>query len=70
MALTNAKENILPQATLVLTVRLRDRNPLWGIRDLEAVVEAAASANLKLQQVINMPANNLSVIFSRPTVGL
>ena len=44
---------------------LRDRNSLWGVRDLEAVVEVAAAANLKLEQVIEMPANNLSVIFSR-----
>jgi hypothetical protein len=44
---------------------LRDRNPLWGVRDLEVVVETAAAQNLKLQQVIEMPANNLSVIFSR-----
>ncbi len=44
---------------------LRDRNTQWGIRDLEAVIEAAAAANLRLQQVIEMPANNLSVIFSR-----
>lgn len=44
---------------------LRDRNPLWGVRDLEKVVETAAAQNLKLQQVIEMPANNLSVIFSR-----
>ena len=43
---------------------LRDRNPLWGVRDLEAVV-AAAEQNLTLQQVIAMPANNLSVVFSR-----
>lgn len=44
---------------------LRDRHPLWGVRDLEEVVETAAAQNLKLQQVIEMPANNLSVIFSR-----
>ena len=44
---------------------LRDRNREWGVRDLEQVIEAAANANLKLQQVIEMPANNLSVIFSR-----
>ena len=44
---------------------LRDRNDQWGVRDLEAVVKAAAAANLRLQQVIEMPANNLSVIFSR-----
>ena len=44
---------------------LRDRHPQWGVRDLEQVIEVAANANLKLQQVIEMPANNLSVIFSR-----
>jgi hypothetical protein len=44
---------------------LCDRNPLWGVRDLEAVIAAAAKQNLNLQQVIAMPANNLSVIFSR-----
>lgn len=44
---------------------LRDRHPLWGVRDLEAVIAAAAAHNLNLQQVITMPANNLSVIFNR-----
>ena len=44
---------------------LRDRNPAWGIRDLERVVAAAAAQNLKLEQVVNMPANNLSVVFTR-----
>lgn len=44
---------------------LRARNPEWGVRDLEAVEAAAAAQNLQLQQVIEMPANNLSVIFSR-----
>lgn len=44
---------------------LRDRNSQWGVRDLEAVIEVAKLADLRLQQVIDMPANNLSVIFSR-----
>lgn len=44
---------------------LRDRNALWGVRDLEAVVTAAAESNLRLEQVIEMPANNLSVILRR-----
>ncbi|MEM7595121.1 MAG: DUF938 domain-containing protein [Cyanobacteria bacterium P01_A01_bin.83] len=43
---------------------LRDRNSSWGVRDLEAVVDAAADAKLRLEQVKEMPANNLSVIFS------
>jgi Protein of unknown function (DUF938) len=44
---------------------LRDRHHLWGVRDLEAVIAAAVAHNLNLQQVITMPANNLSVIFNR-----
>ena len=44
---------------------LRERNPQWGVRDLEQVIEAAGNDDLKLQQVIEMPANNLSIIFSR-----
>ena len=44
---------------------LRDRNSLWGVRDLEEVVTTAQAQSLKLQQVVDMPANNLSVIFSR-----
>ena len=42
---------------------LRDRNPEWGVRNLETVVEIADRANLQLEQIVEMPANNLSVIF-------
>ena len=44
---------------------LRDRHPAWGIRDLESVVATAEAENFKLEQVINMPANNLSIILRR-----
>ena len=46
-------------------LHLSDRNPEWGIRDLEAVIDVARAANLQLQQVIEMPANNLSVILTK-----
>jgi SAM-dependent methyltransferase len=42
---------------------LRASNPEWGIRDLEAVVATASSAGLVLEDVVAMPANNLSVLF-------
>jgi SAM-dependent methyltransferase len=42
---------------------LRRRNPEWGVRDLEEVELAAAAANLTLQEIVAMPANNLSVVF-------
>ena len=51
------------QSNVRFDLSLRDRNPAWGVRDLEMVVKTAAEANLQLQQVIEMPANNLSVIF-------
>ena len=44
---------------------LRRRNPAWGVRDLEAVATLAAGAGLAPPEVIEMPANNLSVLFRR-----
>jgi hypothetical protein len=44
---------------------LRERNPAWGIRDLEAVAEAARAEGFGAPIIEQMPANNLSVIFHR-----
>ncbi|MDP3495154.1 MAG: DUF938 domain-containing protein [Hyphomonadaceae bacterium] len=44
---------------------LRRRNPLWGIRRLEAVAAEAARHGLGLSERIAMPANNLSLIFRK-----
>ncbi len=44
-------------------VQLRERNPKWGLRDLEAVVSLANASGLELSAVTEMPANNLSVVF-------
>ena len=44
---------------------LRARNPEWGVRDVEAVMEEAGRNGLALDDVVEMPANNLSVIFRR-----
>ncbi|MBP2295705.1 DUF938 domain-containing protein [Azospirillum rugosum] len=42
---------------------LRGRNPAWGVRDL-GEVERAASA-FTLAEVVEMPANNLTVVLRR-----
>lgn len=44
---------------------LRERNPAWGIRDLEEVTTLAEAIGLDPAQIVNMPANNLSVLFRR-----
>ena len=44
---------------------LRDRDSSWGVRDLEAVVAAAEERQLRFQEMVEMPANNRSLVFSR-----
>ena len=44
---------------------LRDRNPTWGLRDLEAVAAIAQSVGFSVPTITEMPANNLSVVFYR-----
>jgi SAM-dependent methyltransferase len=42
---------------------LRARNPEWGVRDLEEVAAEAAANGLALDRAVEMPANNLSLLF-------
>ncbi|WP_343712679.1 DUF938 domain-containing protein [Inquilinus sp.] len=44
---------------------LRQRNPAWGLRELEAIAAVAAAAGFSSPEVTEMPANNLSVVFRR-----
>jgi SAM-dependent methyltransferase len=41
---------------------LKARNPEWGLRELEAVEAEAARQGLRME-VVEMPANNLTVVF-------
>jgi hypothetical protein len=45
---------------------LREGNPEWGVRDIEALQELAAAAGLTLADIAEMPANNLILVFERP----
>jgi len=42
---------------------LRSRDPSWGVRDLEAVVEAARGRGLVFEAQVPMPANNQTLVF-------
>ncbi len=44
---------------------LRRRNPAWGVRDLEAVTEFAGLQGFSVPEIVEMPANNLSLLFNR-----
>ena len=41
---------------------LRARDARWGLRELQTVVEAAERCGFRLDEVVEMPANNLSVV--------
>ena len=44
---------------------LRSRDPAWGLREVSAVAAEALRAGLQLQQRLEMPANNLLLVWAR-----
>jgi hypothetical protein len=46
---------------------LKERSPVSGIRDFEAVDALAQSIGLKLVEDCEMPANNRTLVWHRPT---
>ena len=42
---------------------LKRRDPRWGIRDVDDLAGEAAPHGLELREVVEMPANNLSLVF-------
>ena len=44
---------------------LRQRNDEWGIRDLEMVIQEAQNNGLVFMESVEMPANNLCVLFRK-----
>jgi hypothetical protein len=44
---------------------LRQGNPDWGVRDVEAVEKMAADVSLTLTEIAEMPANNFTLVFRR-----
>lgn len=44
---------------------LKRRNPAWGLRLVEDVAQCAASHGLRLDRTVEMPANNLTLVFRK-----
>jgi hypothetical protein len=49
----------------VFDTSLREGNPEWGVRDIEALEKLAGLADLTLVEIAEMPANNLILVFER-----
>ena len=44
---------------------LRRRDSAWGVRDLDDVLELARGHGLEIEELVAMPANNLTVVLQR-----
>jgi hypothetical protein len=49
----------------VFDTSLREGNPEWGVRDIEALERLAGPSGLALVEIAEMPANNLILVFER-----
>jgi SAM-dependent methyltransferase len=49
----------------VFDTSLRERDPDWGVRDVADVEKLADGAGLALAEIVEMPANNLILVFAR-----
>lgn len=53
------------QSNLAFDADLQLRNPAWGLRRLDDVAQQAAAAGLVLSERVQMPANNLLLVWAR-----
>ena len=53
----------------VFDTSLRERDPEWGVRDVEDLERLAANAGLTLTDIAELPANNLVLTFARRQAG-
>jgi SAM-dependent methyltransferase len=49
----------------VFDTSLREGNPEWGVRDVAEVEQLAAQHGLALHETVDMPANNLILVFAK-----
>jgi SAM-dependent methyltransferase len=49
----------------VFDTSLREGNPDWGVRDITDLEALAANAGLALRETVEMPANNMILVFGR-----
>lgn len=58
------KDHPTAPSNLAFDESLRSRNAEWGVRWLEAVTELAGGQGFALEAVHEMPANNLTLVYS------
>lgn len=61
-----ARNGVIAPSNAAFSESLKSRDPAWGVRDLDReVLPLAVKSGLQLEAVVEMPANNLSVVLRR-----
>jgi SAM-dependent methyltransferase len=53
----------------VFDTSLRDNNPEWGVRDIAEIKTLAAGVGLTIIEIVELPANNLVLVFEKSKAG-
>lgn len=54
---------LTPESNIAFNDNLKHRNSEWGIRDVKDISDEASKVNLHLINMVDMPANNKTLIF-------
>lgn len=61
-----SRDGVIAPSNAAFDQSLRSRDPRWGVRDIDRqIVPLALAAGLELQDIAEMPANNLTVFFRK-----